>query len=258
MQSEQEVIDELLTKFTEIATQGWIESHRQHNTGIGKTFEDLLEKVEDNLGEPDYKGIELKTHRKNSNSFTTLFTACPDGPNPSENTRLRETYGEIDTDSGLKTLHTSIFATRKTTYFNKFKFQMEVNYEDKKIYLLVFNMNEELLEKITFWTFDSLNKKLEKKLKILALVDSKSKKENGKELFKYDKITICKFKNFDKFLKAVVDGKIMLDIRIGVYKSGQYFGKTHDHGTGFRIKESDLECLYDIFELRNFEEEEED
>ena len=50
----------------------------------------------------------------------------------------------------------------------------------------------------------------------------------------------------------------MLDIRIGVYKSGQYFGKTHDHGTGFRIKESDLECLYDIFELRNFEEEKED
>lgn len=180
MQSEQEVIDELLTKFTEIAAQGWIESHRQHNTGIGKTFEDLLEKVEDNLGEPDYKGIELKTHRKNSNSFTTLFTACPDGPNPSENTRLRETYGEIDTDSGLKTLHTSIFATRKTTYFNKFKFQMEVNYEDKKIYLLVFNMNEELLEKITFWTFDSLNKKLEKKLKILALVDSKSKKRKRK------------------------------------------------------------------------------
>ena len=64
--------------------------------------------------------------------------------------------------------------------------------------------------------------------------------------------------NFDKFLKAVVDGKIMLDIRIGVYKSGQHFGKTHDHGTGFRIKESDLEYLYDIFELRNFEEEKDD
>ena len=258
MQTEQEIIDELLTKFTEIAYKGWIESHRQHNTGIGKTFEDLLEKVEDNIGNPDYKGIELKTHRSNSNSFTTLFTACPDGPKPSENTRLREIYGEIDEKSGLKTLHTSIFATRKTIYFNKNKFQMEVNKDDKKIYLLVFDMDDNLIEKITFWTFESLNKKLERKLKILALVDSKSRKENGKELFKYDKITICKFKNFDKFLDAISNGKIMLDIRIGVYKSGKYYGKTHDHGTGFRIKESDLECLYDIFELRSFEEQKED
>ncbi len=252
MENEQEIIDELLTKFSEIASLGWIESHRKHNTGIGKTFEDLLEKVEDNLGEPDYKGIELKTHRKNSNSYTTLFTACPDGPNRSENTRLRETYGEIDNESGLKTLHSSIFANRKTTYFNKYKFQIEVSYEDKKIYLLVYDMNDTLLEKITFWTFDSLNKKLERKLKMLAIVDSKSKKENEKELFKYEKITICKFKDFEKFLKAIEDGKIMLDIRIGVYKSGRCFGKTHDHGTGFRIKESDLECLYDIFDLRSF------
>ena len=59
----------------------------------------------------------------------------------------------------------------------------------------------------------------------------------------------------EKFIEAINNGKIMLDIRIGVYKSGKHFGKNHDHGTGFRIKESDLECLYDILELRCFENE---
>lgn len=256
MQSETEIIEELVMKFTNISKLGWIKSHRQHNTGIGKTFEDLIEKVEDNLNDPDYKGIELKTHRKSSNSFTTLFTACPDGPNSGENTRLREKYGEIDEESGLKTLHTSIFATRKTTYFNRTKFQMEIDYNDKKIYLLVFDMNDNLVEKTTFWTFDSLKKKLEKKLKVLAIVDSKSKKENETEYFKYDKITILKFKDFDKFLLAIKDGKIMLDIRIGVFKSGKNYGKTHDHGTGFRIKELDIESLYDVIEQKIIEEEE--
>lgn len=28
----------------------------------------------------------------------------------------------------------------------------------------------------------------------------------------------------------------MIDIRIGVYASGKNKGKTHDHGTAFRIK----------------------
>ncbi len=36
----------------------------------------------------------------------------------------------------------------------------------------------------------------------------------------------------------------MVDIRIGSYKSGKNKGKTHDHGTGFRIKPSDLGLLY--------------
>ena len=31
-----------------------------------------------------------------------------------------------------------------------------------------------------------------------------------------------------------------IDIRIGVYKTGSNFGKTHDHGTGFRISDSNL------------------
>ena len=34
-------------------------------------------------------------------------------------------------------------------------------------------------------------------------------------------MTICKFKDFDKFLKALENGTIMLDIRIGVYASGK-------------------------------------
>ena len=36
----------------------------------------------------------------------------------------------------------------------------------------------------------------------------------------------------------------MIDIRIGSYKSGKNLGKTHDHGTGFRIKPEDLKNLY--------------
>lgn len=40
----------------------------------------------------------------------------------------------------------------------------------------------------------------------------------------------------DKMLTTIENGDLMIDIRIGVYASGKNKGKTHDHGTAFRIK----------------------
>ena len=253
-----QVADELLTKFMKISHKGWIESSRKHNTGIGKTFEDLLDKIEDNEADPDYKGIEIKTHRNSSQSYTTLFTASPDGPAKAENTRLREKYGHVDIESGLNILHSSIFSNRKTTYNKKYKFQLEVNRNDRKIYLMIFDLNDKLLEKITYWDFDSLNSKLKRKLKMLAYITSKNKIENNTEYFLYQECKLYKFKSFDKFLDLLEQGVIMLDIRIGVYKSGKSFGKTHDHGTGFRIKECDIDKLYDEYIITSSEQKKED
>lgn len=36
----------------------------------------------------------------------------------------------------------------------------------------------------------------------------------------------------------------MYDIRIGSYKSGKNYGKAHDHGSGFRIMESNIHLLF--------------
>lgn len=55
----------------------WYKSHRNGPTGIGKTFEDLLGKKEDNLPLPDFHQIELKAHDQAENSYITLFTKSP-------------------------------------------------------------------------------------------------------------------------------------------------------------------------------------
>lgn len=39
----------------------------------------------------------------------------------------------------------------------------------------------------------------------------------------------------------------MFDIKIGVHNSGKNIGKTHDHGSGFRIKRSNFQNLYSNF-----------
>ena len=41
-------------------------------------------------------------------------------------------------------------------------------------------------------------------------------------------------------------GKIYVDLRIGQYHNGKNKGKTHDHGTGFRIREIDQPLLFKV------------
>lgn len=240
------IVKELIDKFMDIKSRGWICSTRPNHTGIGKTFEDLLGKKEDNLSQPDYKGIEIKTKRQFSNSYTSLITKSPEGNGKNQNTRLRLTYGHIETDGKHQTLHTSLFANRKTIFFNTYQFKIDVNRQEEKVYIEVYDMNDKLLEKEVHWKFSVMKDKLMKKLKKMALIYGDSKKIDHTEYFKFEKIEVYDFINFEKFLSALEAGKIMIDLRIGYYKSGKNFGKTHDHGTGFRIKATDMLELFTL------------
>ena len=82
--------------FKIIRSKGFYQSHRKHNTGIGKTFEDVMEVEENNLETADYMGcIELKSQRHYTGSMLTLFTKSPSYPK-GVNTLLRDRYGNRD------------------------------------------------------------------------------------------------------------------------------------------------------------------
>lgn len=84
-------LDEFIERFTKIKNMGWVKTHRAGRTGIGKTLEDLLGIVENNIQGPDFGDYELKSARKNSNSMLTLITKSPD--TKAANSVLRLTYG---------------------------------------------------------------------------------------------------------------------------------------------------------------------
>ena len=65
-------IKKLNSKFLSIKNQGWIETLRNCNSGIGYTFETLIGKTEENFPVPDYEGIEIKTTRYKSNAITKI------------------------------------------------------------------------------------------------------------------------------------------------------------------------------------------
>ena len=86
------------------------------------------------------------------------------------------------------------------------------------------------------------------KLKSLFFVTAERQKKRVNEYFHYTSATIFNKPSFEKLLNLIDDGKIMIDLRLGIYSSGKNKGKAHDHGTGFRIKSDDLKLLYsDVF-----------
>lgn len=69
---------ELKKKLQSIKALGFVKTHRNGDTGIGKTLEDLLGIKENNIPLPDIGEIaELKAYRKNASSMLTLFTLEP-------------------------------------------------------------------------------------------------------------------------------------------------------------------------------------
>ena len=74
-----DVQNELVTKLKGVYEKGWIKTLRAGDTGVGFTFETLIEIQANSSKEPDFKGIEIKTSRKNGNSnLQTLFSKTPE------------------------------------------------------------------------------------------------------------------------------------------------------------------------------------
>lgn len=241
-------IKKLQKEFNKIRKMEYIKSIRQGPTGIGATFESLLGKNEESFEIPDYYGIEIKTRRAYSKSYITLFNAVPTGSTFHETKRLRDYYGYPSRkDKNLKELNTEIFATKKTKVGLWYYFQLKIDTENKKIILLIYNHQQILIDSNTYWDFGILEKKLKRKLQILALIKAWPNRKNGIEYFKYYKMNIFILKDFDSFIKALINGKIKITLKIESSIEQNKYGQIKEHGVGFSIKEEELTDLFELY-----------
>ena len=122
-----------IENFKRVKDLGWVKSHRSHNTGIGKTLEDLMGVEENNLDEPDFGNIEIKSHRKLVSSYITLFTKAPTHPK-SANTLLRDNYGiSNDDNKDIKKLHSSMFSSHFNNTYNRWGFRLRTDDSNQKL-----------------------------------------------------------------------------------------------------------------------------
>ncbi len=237
---------ELYELFMNVKRKGWIRSKRKGPTGVGYTFEESINKPEENFPIPDFKSIEIKATRKSSMGRVHLFSATPDGDFLFPIDRIIEKLGYPD----KKYPNYKVFCMNfNGKFFSKIgifkKGKINVNYNDRKVDFIAFKNSGRNLNVDTSWSFDMLEEKLNLKLKYLAIIRARTKKVNGIEYFLYDEIKFYKLKDFNTFLKLIEDGCIGVSFNISIFKDELHLGKRHDRGCGFFINNYYLNKLYD-------------
>lgn len=242
--------DKIVEGFYGVKSLGFVKSNRINNTGIGKTFEDYIGVVENNLDEPDLYGFEIKSHREEAASYITLFTKSPNFPSKA-NAYLNSKYGvPYENLPGLKKLHTSMFANKFNSFNGQYSFKLINDRRNGFVKIGIYDLETKtLIDDNVGYTCQCLEGILQRKLKSLFYVSAKREYRGNDEYFHFDKAEIYAAPSIDRFLDLIDEGVIMFDIRIGSYKSGKNYGKPHDHGSGFRILEPNLRLLFQDHEV---------
>lgn len=235
----------LITKFLKIAEKGYIKGINNSDNSVGLTFEDELGKSPDSSFLPDYKNIEIKCKTRFSRFPISLFAKSFDGPTDFEMRRLLLTYGKPDSEFKSKyLLQGNVYANKMTLIYENY-FQFDVNRKDKKIYLLIYDKNKNIIEKISYVNFYSLKKRILAKLTNLCFVCASKKKEYGNLFFRYYKISIYRIKSFEKFLCLLEDGKISINLCGRVARSGERIGRQQNKNMVFKIPRYYISELFD-------------
>jgi hypothetical protein len=87
-----------------------------------------------------------------------------------------------------------------------------------------------------YWGFEDLKNKAGTKMLNSFFVQAEVKKERGNEYYKYEKIKMLQNFDFERFLWALENAKILIDFDA---RTG------HNHGTKFRMKQDCWPLLYE-------------
>ncbi len=249
--------EELIEKLQEIKKSGWIENRRHGNQGgVGNTLEDLLGIEENNLPIPNASEWELKTQRAKQSSPTTLFHTEP-SPRALRFVPqvLLPKYGWPHHEAGARYFDGEMSFRQTINGISRTDrgFGIIINRANRKVMVsfdkdYVSSRHSDWLESVErrvgigeldpqpYWGFDDLSHIAGTKLLNCFYVKAEVKREDCKEFYHYNHISMLQKFSFDKFLNAIEKGIILIDFDA---RTG------HNHGTKFRMRQ---DCISDLYE----------
>ncbi len=255
--------EELINEIRAICGAGWHDSVKQtvdtRNDGaVGNTLEALLGIEENNLPIPNAREWELKGQRKQTSSLITLKHIEPSPCGARVVSRiLLPLYGWPHDKAGVKYPATemSFRSTTSSTAFTNRGFRIVVDRTQNKL-RFVFDASQanradhavdewlRTVEKRTglgpiepepYWGFDDLRYTIGSKIKNCFYAIAETRKQGGKEQFRYETLYILSDFSFDHLLECIENGGVLVDFDA---RTG------HNHGTKFRLRQGHWAQLY--------------
>jgi len=227
-------LPELKRKLKAIKALGFVKTHRNGDTGIGKTLEDLLGIKENNIPLPDIGEIaELKAYRRSASSMLTLFTLEPQPKGGDRDRILLDNFGYSKRDNGRsKELHSTLSCKR----YNNQGLKLKVEKDKVRVVGEGRRLN-------IYWDMQDLQNKFEAKLPALVYALADCKEVRGVEHFHFNQAFFLEGFDFEHFKSLVKKDAIVVDFRMFYRPSGS----VRNHGTGFRVK---IKQLYNCFDTK--------
>lgn len=200
------ISEELLCKFRSVSGQ-WFESEVTADTGIGRTIESFLGISMNSDKTPDYKGIELKSHRdKRSSKKNVLFTQTPDWDLSvlKSGREIVAKYGYL-TDEGKRTYQNTVQCDPPNSQklflnVNQLKEFLELQAQGSKV------------EDVAVWQLMKLHQRLMIKHKETFWIEVENQMDNGKEYFRYKEIEHTKNPVVNQFDILLGQNMITVDL----------------------------------------------
>ena len=222
--------DEGVKKLGVLKGEGFVGSLRRGPTGIVHTLESKLDLEGNKLSAPFFGDLELKAVRAGgaSNRLITLFTYDREVWRVDKSTLIRD-YGVRDNNYPERiNLHTTVQSNSRGV------FRLTVG--KKQVCLVTPEGNI-----VATWVYEELLRRIREKVRHFILVQAQSNIDiGGVEQYWYNKATLHTGCLFSWHLSDLFkEGVLLIDLRMHLKNK-----RVRNHGTGFRIKESELTRLF--------------
>lgn len=208
------VSDELLGLIKDRMSD-WMPAEILADTGIGRTVESALGIDMNSSKSPDYKGIELKSHREASKVRNTLFTQAPEWAisRLKSGRAIVEEYGYIPAGYSHKSLHVTLTANRPNPQGLGLLVQPQSGLLEADEFALI-EMDDGSFRKVNdvaAWQLINLHERLLTKHHETFWIEAETKNESGREYFRVSQILHTKNPIISQFDVLLDQGHITVD-----------------------------------------------
>ena len=240
------VSDELIGMIRDKMTD-WMPAKILADTGIGRTVESALGIEMNPFKNPDYKGIELKSHREASRVRNTLFTQTPEWSLSRLNSgkAIVEEYGYTPNGYDHKSLHVTLTANRPNPQGLGLMVQPTSGLleADEFSQIALEDGSFRKIKDVAVWKLLKLHERLLTKHRETFWIDAETKREAGRELFRVTKILHTKNPIPSQFDVLLDQGQITVDFLLCRNSGGDTYS--------FKIKSKARSLLFPQSETYN-------